>query len=168
MSPETPPGTAQPAATMSDEVAAAEARRIIADAYRPTAATPTAYRDDSPLPHIGSTPPVAQPGRPPMSQGATDASVLMLSGGAAVSMTGLTAAVLMYASHTANPVVCAIVFGAPTAFLLALARLAKRAKPAPEIHQHYTGPVHQDQRTLHTTTRGVWAKTNNHDDGTTR
>ncbi|MFD8392930.1 hypothetical protein ACFV2N_27955 [Streptomyces sp. NPDC059680] len=161
MTPETNPSTVRPAAGMSDDVAAAEARRIIADAYRPTPETPTAHHDDTPLPRYGSTPPVAQPGRPPMSQGATDASVLMLSGAAATSMTGLTAAVLMYVSQTANPVVCAIVFGAPSLFVLALARLAKRAQPAPDIHQHYEGPVYQDQRNVHTTTRGVWAKTTN-------
>ncbi|MET8098471.1 hypothetical protein ABZV29_18585 [Streptomyces sp. NPDC005236] len=153
---DTTPAAIRPDAPMSEAEAAAEARRIIADAYRPTA-----YRDDTPVPAHGDTPPVAQPGRPPMSQGATDASVLMLSGAAAVSMTGLTAAVLMYVSQFADPVVCGLVFGAPTALVLALARLAKRAKPAPDVHHHYTGPVHQDQRTVHSRTTGVWAKTNN-------
>ncbi|WP_405671514.1 hypothetical protein [Streptomyces sp. NBC_01530] len=156
MYPETTPGTTQPDAAMSDAEAATEARRIIADAYRPTA-----YRDDTPVPVHGDTPPVAQPGRPPMSQGATDASVLMLAGGTATAMVGGTAAVLMYVSQFADPLVCGLVFGTPTALVLALARLATKAKPAPDIHQHYTGPVHQDQRNVHTTTRGVWAKTHN-------
>jgi hypothetical protein len=114
--------------------------------------------DTSPKAVIGSAPPIAQPGRPPMSQGATDASVLMLAGGGAVSMVSLSAAVLMYASQYADPVVCGLVFGAPTALVLALARLAKRAKPEPEIHHHYTGPVYQDHRETHTNTRSVWAK----------
>ncbi|MFJ5027125.1 hypothetical protein ACIQB5_03315 [Streptomyces sp. NPDC088560] len=162
MTPESTHNAVPVAVGMTEDEATVEARRIIADAYRPAPETPTAHRDDTPLPRYGSTPPVAQPGRPPMSQGATDASVLILSGAAATSMTGLTAAVLMYVSQTANPVVCAIVFGAPTAFVLALAKLAKRAQPAPDIHQHYEGPVYQDQRNVHTTTRGVWAKTNNH------
>ncbi|KOG73780.1 hypothetical protein ADK77_08060 [Streptomyces antibioticus] len=157
MHPETTPGTTQPHAVMSDAEAAAKARRIIAEAYGPTV-----YRDDTPVPAYGPTPPVAQPGRPPMSQGATDASVLMLTGGATTAMVGGTAAVLMYVSQFADPVVCGLVFGAPTALLLALARLIKRAKPAPDVHHHYTGPVYQDQRNVHTTTRGVWAKTNNH------
>ncbi|MFI7009884.1 hypothetical protein [Streptomyces sp. NPDC050145] len=146
----TPPGT-----SMTETEAADEARRIIDNAYRPT---PTAYRDDTPVPHVGTTPPVAQPGRPPMSQGATDASVLMLAGGGATSMVGLTTAVLMYASQYADPVVCAIVFGAPTALVLALARLAKKAKPAPEIHQHYTG--HVDQRATTVNTRKTVVKRN--------
>ncbi|MBQ1163962.1 hypothetical protein KBZ21_38835, partial [Streptomyces sp. A73] len=44
---------------------------------------PIAHRDDSPLPLGGTTPPVAQPGRPPMSQRATDVSGVMLAGGVA-------------------------------------------------------------------------------------
>ncbi|MGA5319810.1 hypothetical protein ACPCIU_05155 [Streptomyces seoulensis] len=161
MYPDTTPQQAPAAAGLSDVEAAVEARRIIADAYRPAPETPTAYRDDSPVPTRGSTPPVAQPGRPPMSQGATDASVLMLCAGATTTMVGGTTAVLLYVSQFADPLVCGLVFGAPTALVLALARLAKRAKPDPEVHHHYTGPVHQEQRNLHTTTRGVWARTTN-------
>ncbi|MEV6696592.1 hypothetical protein AB0M68_05410 [Streptomyces sp. NPDC051453] len=156
MYPETDPGTTRPVAGLSEDEAAAEARRIIADAYRPTA-----YRDDSPVPTHGTTPPVAQPGRPPMSQGATDASVLMLAGGTATAMIGGTAAVLMYVSQFADPVVCGLVFGAPSALVLALGRLAKKAKPAPDVHHHYEGPVYQDRRNVHSRTTGVWAKTNN-------
>jgi hypothetical protein len=150
------PDTTPQDTVMSDAEAAAEARRIIADAYRPTA-----YRDDTPVPAHGDTPPVAQPGRPPMSQGATDASVLMLAGATATTMVGGTAAVLLYVSQYANPLVCALVFGAPTALVLALARLLKDAKPAPDIHHHYDGPVYQDQRNIRTRTTGVWARTNN-------
>ncbi|MFF1760377.1 hypothetical protein [Streptomyces sp. NPDC058266] len=156
MYPETTPGV-RPDAGMSEDEAAAEARRIITDAYRPTA-----YRDDTPVPTHGTTPPVAQPGRPPMSQGATDASVLMLAGGTATAMVGGTAAVLMYVSQFADPVVCGLVFGAPTALVLALGRLAKKAKPAADVHHHYEGPVYQDRRNVHSRTTGVWAKTNNH------
>ncbi|WP_329057234.1 hypothetical protein OG511_11665 [Streptomyces sp. NBC_01453] len=153
---ETDPGTTRPVAGLSEDEAAAEARRIITDAYRPTA-----YRDDTPVPTHGTTPPVAQPGRPPMSQGATDASVLMLAGGTATAMIGGTAAVLMYVSQFADPVVCGLVFGAPTALVLALGRLAKKAKPAPDVHHHYEGHVYQDRRNVHSRTTGVWAKTNN-------
>ncbi|MFD5736536.1 hypothetical protein ACFWIY_27560 [Streptomyces sioyaensis] len=157
MYPDTTPQTAATGAGLSEVQAEAEARRIIADAYQPTA-----YRDDTPIPAHGTTPPVPQPGRPPMSQGATDASVLMLAGGATTAMVGGTAAVLMYVSQFADPVVCGLVFGAPTALVLAIARLAKRAKHDPDIHHHYQGPVYQDRRTVHSRTAGVWAKTHNH------
>lgn len=153
---DTTPETTAAGPGLSEVQADTEARRIIADAYRPTA-----YRDDTPVPAHGDTPAVAQPGRPPMSQGATDASVLMLAGGTTTAMVGGTAAVLMYVSQYADPLVCGLVFGAPTALVLALARLAKRAKPAPDIHHHYEGPVYQDRRTVHSRTNGVWAKTNN-------
>ncbi|MER0447031.1 hypothetical protein ABR738_21100 [Streptomyces sp. Edi4] len=144
MYPDITPHGATVGAGLSEAQAEMEARRIITDAYRPTA-----YRDDTPVPAHGDTPPVPQPGRPPMSQGATDASVLMLTGGATTTMVGGTAAVLMYASQFADPIVCALVFGAPTALVLALARLARRATPAPDVHHHYSGPVHQEQRNTH-------------------
>lgn len=153
---DTTPETTAAGAGLSEVQAETEARRIIADAYRPTA-----YRDTTPVPAHGDTPAVAQPGRPPMSQGATDASVLMLAGGTTTAMVGGTAAVLMYVSQYADPIVCGLVFGAPTALVLALARLIKRAKPAPDIHHHYQGPVYQDRRNVHSRTNGVWAKTNN-------
>ncbi|MGW0626449.1 hypothetical protein [Streptomyces sp. NPDC002758] len=147
--PPTAPAVGQAANPLTDAVISAAVDNAIHEARR---------HDTSPHAVIGSAPPVAQPGRPPMSQGATDASVLMLAGGGAVSMVSLSAAVLMYASQYADPLVCAIVFGAPTALVMAIARLAKRAKPEPEIHHHYTGDVYQDHRETHTKNTGVWVK----------
>jgi hypothetical protein len=138
---------------LSNEAAAVEAERIIA----------TAFRDPTPVPTVGATPPVPQPGRPPMSQGATDASVLMLAGGATTVMVGGTAATLMYVSQFADPVVCALVFGAPAALVLAISRLVRRAKdvlPA-EVHQHYSGPIYQDQRNVHSHSSWLGKTTNN-------
>jgi hypothetical protein len=151
---------AEPITPMSEEVATAEAERLIHDAYQPTS-----YRDPTPTPRIGTAPPVAQPGRPPMSQGATDASALMLSGGVATVLVGGAASLVMVASGHADPVVCAIVLGAPTTLALAVARVLRRAKTVlpDEHHHHYTGPVYQDQRkrNVHTKTTGVWARTDN-------
>lgn len=130
----------------------------------PLPPTPTTYRDTSPIPAIGPTPPVPQPGRPPMSQKATDASALMLSGGVATALVGGTASLVMVASGHADPTVCAIVFGAPATLIFALSRLVKRTKEASpaEHHHHYNGAViNQDQRSANSQTRGVWAKTHN-------
>lgn len=143
-----------------------QAQQLIEAVNEALAAQPTAYRDDSPLPAVGSTPPVPQPGRPPMSQRATDASALMLSGGAASLLVGGSASLVMLASGSADPVVCAVVLGAPTVLVLAIGRLAGRAKAAveavpPTHHHHYAGDVHQDQRSINTTTRGVIANTRN-------
>ncbi|MEU2673627.1 hypothetical protein ABZ622_33155 [Streptomyces sp. NPDC007164] len=101
-----------------------------------------------------------------MSQRATDASALMLSGGVATALVGGTASLVMVASGSADLVVCAIVVGAPTALVLALGRLVGRAKAAAEAgpathHHHYNGDVVQDQRSITTTTRGVIANTRN-------
>ncbi|MFJ8923880.1 hypothetical protein ACIREK_30935 [Streptomyces sp. NPDC102415] len=143
----------------------AHAQQII-NAVEEVYAPQTFYRDTTTLPAVGDTPPVPQPGQPPMSQKATDASVLMLAGGAATVMVSGSAAGLMYFSQFADPVACAIVLGAPVALVIAISRLVSKAKTAieaapPTIHQHYNGTVHQDTRTVTSTTRGVIANTRN-------
>ncbi|MET8982059.1 hypothetical protein ABZX85_41350 [Streptomyces sp. NPDC004539] len=165
MPPDTTPTPA--GAALSEAAAEAEAARIIADAYRPAPAVPTSYRDTSPLPAHGDTPPVAQPGIPPMSQRAVDASRLMLTAGLATVPPGLVAIGILVASRQADPTVIGMICAAPAAVavpVLALARLFTRAREAaPDTHHHhYDGPVYQDQRTTHTRTAGVWAKTDNH------
>ncbi|MEU3256125.1 hypothetical protein [Streptomyces sp. NPDC006997] len=45
---------------LTDSEASAEAARLIAEAYRPAPVVPTSYRDDSPVPAFGPTPPVHQ------------------------------------------------------------------------------------------------------------
>ena len=139
---------------VSEEAAEKEAERLIHDAYRPTS-----FRDNTPVPQYGDSPPVPQPGRPPMSSKAVDDTARMLGASVVIAVTGGSTTAVLWASGYANPVVVALVFGAPTALALALGRLAKRAQPAPEIHQTYTGPVHQ--QTTRTETRAVWAKTIN-------
>src|SRR5690606_26121721 len=94
------------------------------------------YRDDSPLPVVGSAPPVPQPGRPPMSAKAVDDTARMIGASVVIATTGGSTTAILWASGYANPAVVAIVFGAPTALVLAIARLAKRARPEPEVHQH--------------------------------
>lgn len=126
----------------------------------------TFHRDPSPVPLIGAAPPVAQPGRPPMSQSAVDASTMMLSGGVATVLVGGAASLVMIASGYADPTVCAIVFGSPAALILALSRLARRAKEVVEVappqhHHYYNGDVYQTQSHTTNNTRGVWAKTIN-------
>ncbi|MEU9535874.1 hypothetical protein AB0D00_26645 [Streptomyces sp. NPDC048213] len=158
---------------LSEAEAEAEAARLIAEGYSQTSHTvpvTTFYRDPDPAPTVGTTPPQAQPGRTPMSQGATDASVLMLAGGGAVSMVGVSGGIAMYLSQYADPVACGVVLGAPTLIVLALCRLARRTKEvvqaAPsETHIHYEGTVVQDNTEINTHTRGVIARTTNRFDG---
>lgn len=143
-----------------------QAQQLIA-AVNAALTTPTRYRDETPVPTVGTAPPIPQPGRPPMSQRATDASALMLSGGLASLPIGAAATGVLWASGNADPVVIAIICAAPTTLVLALSRLMKRAKetaaaaaPA-EHHHHYNATVLQDHRQVNTQTRGVWAKTHN-------
>lgn len=136
---------------LSEEVAKEHADRLIA----------TAFRDDTPVPQYGTAPPVAQPGRPPMSSKAVDDTARMLGASVLIAVSGGSTTAVLWASGYANPTVVALVFGAPTALALAIGRVMKRAKEAaPDVHHHhYVGPV--DQRTVHSRTRGVWAKTTN-------
>ncbi|WP_412079024.1 hypothetical protein ACLF6K_37405 [Streptomyces xanthophaeus] len=126
----------------------------------------TAYRDPSPIPAVGPTPPVTQPGRPPMSQRATDASALMLTAGLATVPPGLIAIGLLVASGYADPAVIGMICAAPAIIavpVLAVARLLRSAQgivPA-EQHHHYNGPVSQQHHTVSTQTRGLFAKTIN-------
>jgi len=153
----------QPTATAAGQAHVNDQAQQLLAAIEDAMRTPTSYRDDSPVPVVGTAPPVPQPGRPPMSQGAVDASTMMLSGGVATTLVGGTASLVMIASGHADPTVCAIVFGAPAALVLALSRLVKRAKAAmpDEHHHHYAGPVYQDQRNVSTKNNAVWVKNNN-------
>jgi len=159
------PDPMQPTAEAAGQPSAqdrAEAARLLAALDQ----IPTSFRDETPVPAVGNALPVVQPGRPPMSQKATDASVLMLSAGAASLPIGGMTALVIYTLGNANPVSLTVGALAPAALavpILALSRLVKRAKQAaPDVHNHhYNGDVHQDYSTVNTTTRGVWAHTRN-------
>lgn len=157
-----------PGTQLSESEAAAEARRIIENLYKPESAPepiPTSYRDTSP-----NTPPtaapVAQEGRPPMSQRATDISGVMLAGGlASLPIGGVTSLVLYTLGHV-DPTSLAIGAGAPVALVLALGSLLRSAGRArrdmhTEHHHHYTGTVVQ-RTEVNTQTKGMFSRTNNH------
>ena len=122
---------------------------------------PTSYRDDTPLPAYGTAPPVPQPGIPPMSARTTEVTRSVMYCSLATMPPGLIAVAVMVASEHANPTIIGMICAAPAAIavpILALARLVRRAgEAAPsEIHQTYTGNVHQETRVTHT--RAVWSK----------
>jgi len=121
----------------------------------------TSYRDTTPLPAIGSTPPVQQPGQPAMSQWATDASGVLK----AVSIAPLPIGVGVWLVGQVDPLTLGIIFGSPVLAALALARLVAKVKDANQavqpVVQHFHGTVHHDTRTVTSTTRGVIANTRN-------
>ncbi|MEV6854740.1 hypothetical protein AB0M89_13135 [Streptomyces microflavus] len=122
----------------------------------------TSYRDTTPLPAVGSTPPVQQPGQPAMSQWATDASgVLKAVGAASIPIGGA-----LWIVGQIEPWALGIILGSPVIAALALARLvakvkdANQAAPQPATN-HYHGTVTQQAHITTTTTKGVIAKTQN-------
>lgn len=127
---------------------------------------PTSHRDSAPLPAVGPTPPVPQPGRPPMSQKATDASMFMLAVGAASLPIGGATSLVLYTLGHVDPTALAIGAAAPVALVLAIGALIRSAGRGlqglhTENHHHYNGPVSQQHNTVSTQTRGLFAKTIN-------
>ncbi len=123
---------------------------------------PTAFRDDTKPPVIGTAPPVAQPGVPPMSQQATDIGRAAMYCGLATVPPGLVAALVLVASEHADPTVIGIIAAAPAVLMLALSRLLKTAGQAapPEVHQHFNGPVQNTTQNI-TSKATLWSKTTN-------
>lgn len=155
----------QPVAGQPDPTDPAEVRKLAhaVEAALLKEMAKTHHRDDTPLPVVGTTPPVEQPGRAAMSQKATDTSVIMLAAGFTTVMVSGSAAGLMYVSQFADPVACAIVLGAPVALVMAVSRLVSKARSAtPQpVTNHFHATVHQDTRTVTSSTRGVIANTRN-------
>jgi hypothetical protein len=143
-------------------------RRLFAAIDEITAEKPKVVRNDDPAvpswkdgPRIGDTPPVQQPGRPAMSQRATDISGVMLAGSvASVPLGGMTCLVL-YTLDQVDPVSLTIGASAPVALILAISALLRRAKGVlpEEHHHHYGGNVYEQHTT--TNSRSVWNKTIN-------
>ncbi|MDX2295876.1 MULTISPECIES: hypothetical protein [Streptomyces] len=153
-------------ATATDLIAAVEDALAAAQAAAPTAPA-ASFRDPVPAPAgpVGDALPVPQPGRPPMSQRATDASVVMLAAGAGTLMAGTGAGVALWALAGVDPVTLALAAGAPVAVVAALTRLVRRAgqaaqQAAPVTHHHtYAGPVTQTHtHRTHTQARGMFAR----------
>lgn len=139
---------------LTDDEAAVEARRLIADFA-------TSYRDETPVPDLGPTPPVAQPGRPPTDPAAAAFTVKAIGASAVIGTTGVSAALVLHALGTVDPAQLALGAGGTVAVALAIgATLRKLAGVRTEHHHHYDGAtVTQDYRETHT--KGVWAKTDN-------
>ncbi|MFJ2568591.1 hypothetical protein ACIO02_37740 [Streptomyces sp. NPDC087568] len=164
MYPETTPSPARPDVRMNDDQAAAEARRIIADAYRPAPEVPTSYRDTSPLPAYGTTPPVPQPDNRIVPAWAAGTAVAGIGVGAAC--VGIGCGVWLACQGFAAVSLASVLFVTlPIAAVAAVAAAigsALRSLKAThtEHHHHYSGPVRQENTTTHT--RGLIARTTNH------
>lgn len=148
--PEPPTTTGQATNPLADAVIRAAVDNAIHEARR---------SGTSPQAVIGNAEPVAQTdgGRPPMSQKATDASVLMLSGGVASVLVGGGISLVLWSSGHADPTVIGWMTIGPPAALLSLKGLVKAFKTTvrPEIHNHNGTEYHEhhtDQR------KSIWQK----------
>lgn len=151
----------QPVAGQPDPAIRRNADQLMAAINEIQIEKATSYRDETPLPAVGPTPPVQQPGPPPMSQWAIDASGV-LKGVGAVS---IPIGVGVWIVGQVDPLTLGIILGSPAAVALAVARLVAKVKDANQavqpVVQHFHGTVHHDERTVTSTTRGVIANTRN-------
>jgi hypothetical protein len=158
-----PAATARP---LSDAEAKAEAERIIAAAYQPRTAppVPTSYRDDTPLPAYGPTPPVPQDDRrivPPWAAGIAVASIGVGAGitgvgcGAWLVLQGLASVTL------AGVLMVTLPFAALAMVATAIGGAINQARSAVTTNV-YEGPVVQNTN-IHNTShqRGMFARTRN-------
>lgn len=112
-----------------------------------------------------------QPGaRPPMSQRATDISVMTLSAGVAALPLGGGTALVLWQLASVDPAVLALAAAAPIGIAGAIgiaARMIGRAVqdsatalPPGEVHHHHTGPTLVQHTSLHTESRWLGRTTN--------
>lgn len=159
------PDPIRPDAGLTDAEADAEARRIIADAYRPVPETLTAYRDTTPLPAYGSALPVLQPDRRIVPAWAVGTAVAGIGVGA--TCVGLGCGIWLACQGFAAVTLASVLFVTlPIAALAAVATAigsAGRSVKATrtETHHHYTGPIRQENNTITAAAYGLIARNRN-------
>src|SRR5262249_46227021 len=85
------PVTIDPKYPLTEAQASAEAARLIREAYRQEALAPTYFRDNSPVPTVGTTPPVPQPDNRVVPQWAAGVAVASIGVGAGATGLGCCA-----------------------------------------------------------------------------
>ncbi|MGI5532514.1 hypothetical protein ACQEVX_35635 [Streptomyces syringium] len=159
------PATGRP---MPDSEAAAEAKRIINATFRPEQPVrhfPTSFRDDSPVPVYGDTPPVHQDDRRIVPAWAAGIAVASIGAGAGVTGIGCGAWLVLQglASVTLTGVLMVTLPFAGAAMLaIALGGAINRARSA-VTQNTYEGPVtHHTEIHNNSSTRGMFfARTRN-------
>ncbi|WP_435609648.1 hypothetical protein [Streptomyces sp. C10-9-1] len=139
-----------------------EAARLLAEAYSSNAPTATHYRDIVPAPTQGDAMPYAQPGRPPMSQKATDHASLVLAYSLGSLPVGAAISLVLWSLSSVDATTLAIAAAAPAGLVGTIgiaARMIGRAVrdgasalPSTTIHEHH-GPTYLQHNELHTDTR---------------
>lgn len=153
-----------------------EAARLLAEAYSSDAPTATRYLYITPTQptHQGAAVPFAQPGRPPMSQKATDHATIVLAYSAGSLPVSAGLSLLLWSMSNVDTTTLAIAAAAPPVLVFTIgiaARMIGRAVregatalPDTTNHQHH-GPTYiqntEIHNELHNDTRG-FGRTVNH------
>ncbi|MDB1089436.1 hypothetical protein PJ985_17895 [Streptomyces sp. ACA25] len=158
------PTTPAPPHSLSPAEAAEEARRLIADAYRPADGVPaaTSWRDHTPFPTHGTTPPVPQPDSrlvPPVAAGIAVCSIAVGAGavgvgcGAWLLLQGLSAITLAGVLAVFAP------FAGIAIVAAAVGTAVSKARAGTSTTTHvYEGHVTQHTR-VETRQRGMFSRT---------
>ncbi|MGA5873916.1 hypothetical protein [Streptomyces cinereoruber] len=138
--------------SMSDAEAAAEAEQILR----------TAFRDDTPLPKIGSTPPVLQPETRIVPAWAVGTAVASIGIGAGITGAGC-GVWLVLQGLAAVTLTSVLMVTLPLAALAALATAIGTAVQharavVTHTENHYTGPVTQHVQHTEQTARGFFGR----------
>ncbi|MFJ2060312.1 hypothetical protein ACIOMM_30845 [Streptomyces sp. NPDC087908] len=151
---------------MSDAEAAAEAERILRTAFhsqpqQPDPA-PTSFRDDTPLPAFGSTPPVLQPETRIVPAWAAGTAVASIGIGAGITGVGC-GAWLVLQGLAAVTLTSVLMVTLPIAALAALATAIGSAvqhtrATVNHTQNHYTGPVTQHVQHTEQTAGGFFGR----------
>ncbi|MGA5041636.1 hypothetical protein ACPCA8_31945 [Streptomyces capoamus] len=162
---ESTPNTIHSNARLTAAEAAEEARRIIAEAYRPVPQMPTAFRDPAPLPLYGSTPPVPQSDSRLVPAWAAGTAVAGIGTGAA--FVGIGCGIWLACQGFAAVTLASVLFVTlPIAAVAAVAAAigsALRSLKAThtETHHHYTGAVRLENNTITAPAYGLIARNRN-------
>ncbi|MCF3105402.1 hypothetical protein IPZ58_27990 [Streptomyces roseoverticillatus] len=149
--------------TETETEAAAEARRLITEAYQSERQAPTFYRDDSPVPAYGNTPPVRQDDRrivPAWAAGIAVASI-----GVGAGLTGIGCGAWLVLQGLASVTLTSVLMGTlPFAALAMVATavggaISKARAATSQTTNVYTGAV--TYTATHNTSHGMFVRTRN-------
>ncbi|WP_329625903.1 hypothetical protein OG357_38365 (plasmid) [Streptomyces sp. NBC_01255] len=156
-----------PGRPMSDPEAAVEAERILRTEFRdqPSAPVPTSFRDETPLPAFGPTPPVLQPETRIVPAWAAGTAVASIGIGAGITGAGC-GVWLVLQGLAAVTLTSVLMVTLPLAALAALATAIGSAvqharATVTRTENHYAGPVTQHVQHTEQTARGFFGRITN-------
>ncbi|MFD6371968.1 hypothetical protein ACFWGM_33750 [Streptomyces roseolus] len=148
-----------------------EAARLLAEGYSTTTPAAARYRDLTPEPLRGDAMPQVQPGRPPMSQKATDHASLVLAYSLGSLPVGGAVSTVLWSLSSVDATTLALAAAAPAGLVCTVgiaARMIGRAvrdsapalpRTTTTVHHHH-GTTHLQHNELHTDSKWFGRTTN--------